>query len=1807
MDTIGRISVPDITSSGLTFPLVSDFGYGFTQQRPIITHEFGTLDAKVSQRFKVGMGPKKHAFRRQRLSFFDRDRLSQFWEGIQGAWASFLYNVPNADQSTTSTTVVWEYAPLSFQYFVNACSVGLNFIEVPTATPTYTVAQTQIRFPEGSFQTALLGQVQEFIPLVHIRVRESAVPDMYFSDRRCIIGSQLYVPRLINIGEPGSDVLLTQDINGTADNVTFTFGNADRVMGLLSNDTDLKFAQIDLSLYDTTSQTLLQLWMGNIVNFKSDGTANFSVQASDGLWQVNLLYPTRLISRTCWKTFNDGVNCPYSSAGSGGDPTSCDYYFNSTNGCLSHGMAPYFGGQPAQSQGVNIKDNSTGVMGFGRNIVTATSIISDSAWGQALPEIWCNGNYDPNMAFWTNAIIVSGRDESDFYDALGIIGLGPIGGFSGMTVAQNSDGFRYIVAPLLDGFTPHGFRVDSNLNIQSNSTTLGLREVEGDDPNFQQFALSQTGGIPGGFSAGTAAGTSFVEVRRTDQPGIQPTPADSHQLQVPLNMGLSGWTWDHTGTRTLTAGLTNPFWIAVNSYLRAVGMWTASSAAQLALFDLGSLDAGDGSGSAEIANDRVPLIIGPTGYELQFQFQGIIGARKAFRDWLMEIISCGLGYYTWSFGKLRLGTRINASAVDAYTTGNIILNSLSATPIEAAFEHLTIEFADQAYQYQANTGDYQDKDHAAYYGRAGAPLSSTMHSVGTPTLTQALRLAVTRTREEVGGINATEWRNARMYNWQTTLLGLNNHIGQVISITEPYLVPGRRGICNVAGAQITWVSGDAFDPDMVDKEIVIQGVPAIVYSVSGTVANLNQLYVTATGQIFRIITADVRVQGWKLKRDYSIEITAKTVTQSMYDLTVGPKPADVIPGSLPRARYPVPMDMVWSPYLIQGPSWDALFAGEWTFDIDQDYIALADGSAYARLLVTGRIPINATSPVTGSTSPVLGQVAVYPTGGSLQGGQTLRVALCVSDSAGRLSAPSQLGLVKIPKTTWNDFDPDITYGGTEWTYSTDRPGWGGTATYSKIAGNTITFSFIGTSITIQYIAQLNCGVVSIAIDGVVVSATLDTYNGPGATEQVTFGGLIPGATHALVITVLGTFNSPSVDAFFILDAIMVEATIPSEDNTYQLVLSNIIWPGVAGLVSYVLFAHYQDDLICAQQNDYVVPDVGSAWLPTTITFLGPITRGGWSLPSAYVDKLRIKAKKGIAVGVAYGQVTAVPNSVQVIVAGLAGATANYNGRVLSVIGRADSSTPVLNVIIQTFDPSLGMFSVLPQAVVVGDLFESIRTGDIVAVRFACDDQNHANPTQITDSTAYFLSGAMVGNLIRVLSGTGRGTPPRKIVGNTNNTLFWDQNLEIDATSIFIIEEPTWSWSADGTSLDNSNPASTTEFAVPVTNYNNQFMIVSGFTVDIYGNESADQDQPVREQWIYGNDPSRVVNVFTSIYYQQQNDVTLYVYTAAGPVTIYLLPDKEWFSDLFITKVTADGNAVTVIPAAGESINGQAALVITDAGVPYVLSPTDGTAVAFHSGQTTGQVGTGPAAGSIPVGASPGMIPVGQPIGSVGGGAIPPPAPPSSGNDTSGTITWTGGGAPWTPSITTWHDTSGVYNAVMGSNGSETYSYVVVAHTPGGLFESAVGTTTTGGTILSRTSFNSINWNALVNASSYDVYRVLGWLVGKIASGVTKVFFNDTGYVGDGNYPPTILPETGVILVTIQNSDAVTTTLLMVTRVDNAVSNAAIVLTQDGVTVASGLSATFTYSYINNKTSVSVFKLIDLNNGGVASPLFTVTV
>jgi hypothetical protein len=828
-DSIGRIIVPQLVPAA-KFPLRTDFGHGQARKRAVIVHQFADTSGKVEQRFYTGSPAPRYTFRKNFLKHSERKALIAFWEQMRGCEGAFYYDVPQEDQTFVERQVFFEDAPLTLEQLTDAaCSVGLTFVGLfdAASAPSYGITEVATRFPTGTLAAALTGQVQEIIPLIRIRVTEEAVTDIYLSDRRVTIGGILYLPRLLDIGEPGSDVLVSQSIDGATDDVRFAFGNADRVMTKLANDTELLKARAELSLYHVGSGVKLDLWAGDIVDWSCDEGPKFTVQASDIISALTLQSPVRTISRTCWRIVGDmRFGCPAAPG------STCDLGYNSPNGCLAKGgsVKLSFGAQLISPQAVTIKDNSTGTFGFGRQLVTPTSQVDESAYGKPLKEIWHNDDGIPQRGLSVKCIMIDGREESDFYEGMGIVGRGPLGAY---TVARmydsDADGkAETFLGSTLDGQPHHGFKQTDD-NGSYTDSNLGLRLVLGTDPagpgDF--FSLDRLAGTPNAgevlsgssiFLDNYAAGVAFVVIRRTDQRGIQPSEITSHDMIAMVSRGLSGLVWGGPGSRSEVPGLTNVFWVAINTYLRSLGRETADVTTQETYFDVDSAAA-----CAGVADSGVASLFGG-GSEKQFQFKGIVDGVKPLRDRLQEILNNGLGYYTWSFGKLKLGVRVNAIPDTQFSAGNMLFGSLKLEPIKPAFEKLTVEFADEEFLFKSNTSDYTDLDYALRNGRVQNPKTSQIGLIGSSTKSQSARIAVIRTREELGGVGEDEQKKARMASWRTTILGLDTEAGRVSSLVHPDV------------------------PDGLGR---------------------------------------FRIQSWKLNRDYSLDITAKTVTDSMYDLATG--------------------------------------------------------------------------------------------------------------------------------------------------------------------------------------------------------------------------------------------------------------------------------------------------------------------------------------------------------------------------------------------------------------------------------------------------------------------------------------------------------------------------------------------------------------------------------------------------------------------------------------------------------------------------------------------------------------------------------------------------------------------------------------------------------------------------------------------------------------------------------------------------------------------------------------------------------
>jgi hypothetical protein len=786
MAQIGPIPVPDIQTSATPFPLIPDWGWQEIREPRIVVHQFEADDGRTEQRFYLGDGARRFVLRfGNRLRANNLDALKAFWRDLGGPYGQFIYNAPNPNGIGT-TQVLCRFADsiLSWQQVAdNLASAGLSLVELPTTIPDYPVAGTVDRFPDVTLEAQLAASVQTIIPLVTITTRNPAYT-ICLSDRTCTIGGVFYHPRLLDRSD------ITQSLGNESDSASFTLGNADWVFAQLAEQVDLFHAALQFSAYHVQSQQKIDIWHGDIVRWHEEASGTFQVQASDGIYELALFYPSRRASQTCWKRYKDGINCTVSAP-----QLDCG---KSWKDCQDRNNGPEFGGIYIEPQPVVVRDNSQ----RGRPSMTSTSIIGASIYNQPIQEVYT----DEEMP--VQCPMVAFREESEFATGLAIVSEGPITGFS-------PDMARH----LMDGQSPHG----PGLN--------GWRSSIGDRKNPDAFGLSQllSGGAWGVPNPTNTGGTTWVEIRRKDAVGRQLTKISDHNINVVVSGGVKGYMWGSgdPASRTLVCNFTSPVWIMVNALLKAKGLWNAGAAEQVKHFDLDAAVA-----TAAICADMVPKVVGD-GLETQFQFKGVIAEEKPLRDWLTEIAQNFCGYYNFRNGKLRIGIRVNAS-VDENTAhfgiGNMLADSLEVDMLEPAFDHLTVRYGEREANWQLLNVEVYDKDHALRIYGTDTPTKAQMNLAGTCTRSQAARIGITRLRENLGGLTADEQRKARVLRFSSTILALMVDPGQVCSVTHERAPGG---------------------------------------------------------------TTKLRVNKWRLTKDWATHFEGQTVVDSCYDMMVGPKPADV--------------------------------------------------------------------------------------------------------------------------------------------------------------------------------------------------------------------------------------------------------------------------------------------------------------------------------------------------------------------------------------------------------------------------------------------------------------------------------------------------------------------------------------------------------------------------------------------------------------------------------------------------------------------------------------------------------------------------------------------------------------------------------------------------------------------------------------------------------------------------------------------------------------------------------------------------
>jgi hypothetical protein len=919
-DNLGAIVVPDPPTIS-AFPIQGMFGSGIDYTPPIAIHSFDQPGLKTEQRYLLGSGTRRFRIVKDHLSCNEYDDLKSHFEQAQASYAQFPYTHATPGGNIT-VTARYENPNLAFPHLVGMLTSdpGVTLLEVPTVVPSYTSTATVVRFPDSALTTALQGQVQRMIPLITITPRDGSAP-MYLSNQRCTVNGTLYLPRLLDWNG------ISQTIGEASDSAQFTFGNADDVWTKLVNAVNMLRAGIQFSLFHVNSNYLIQLWGGYARPWTTTSDGKFVLPASDGVFQLGLAYPTRQLSRTCWKVYR-GRFCP-ASASNGFPDCPKDY-----DACVARGVPKSFGGVVALPQSVRIKDNSTGVLGFGRSQFTSVSIADDSVYDRAVQEVYTD------EAMLVTCDVAAGRDESEFYSALGIVGEGPIGKYD-----------LNLLRHTLDGQPPH----DPLRNG-------GWRGIVGNDPAADSdfFGLDQSPwtGVPAGSSY--AGGLAFAEIRRTDAAGLQLSAVSDRAMSVTVDQGIGGWTWTAPGTRVFTPGLSNTVWVAVNVYLRALGLRidqpraaTVSPAEMEKYFDVQQAIA-----AANICDLQVPSMIVPTVNERQFPFRGVLKEKKPLKDWLQEILNCALGYYTFVNGKLWIGIRYHSGAPSAYqfTRDSILYKSLTAAPLNPQFNWLLGQFGDEEFNWALNTVGIYDMDAATFAGNGDSPqyTQNTMSFVGVSNKSQCARIVTTRLREEIGGVGPTEQRNARNFSFRTTLLALQIMAGDIVGMNHASL-PG--GYC------------------------------------------------------------EGRVQSWVLNPDFSIDIQCTATTDSMYALDSGPKPADgpaapIIPEQLPSIN-----GLTWMPNELGPVAGDPLYTDplQRTFDVWQDYKIARDGTWEAAVWVAGEMCINQFA--VGQQPRIL--EAVLAAGGALNGPMTIYLAVTQRILSGQPLAPSNLVGLWIPAGVTN--------------------------------------------------------------------------------------------------------------------------------------------------------------------------------------------------------------------------------------------------------------------------------------------------------------------------------------------------------------------------------------------------------------------------------------------------------------------------------------------------------------------------------------------------------------------------------------------------------------------------------------------------------------------------------------------------------------------------------------------------------------------------------------------------------------------
>lgn len=327
------------------------------------------------------------------------------------------------------------------------------------------------------------------------------------------------------------------------------------------------------------------------------------------------------------------------------------------------------------------------------------------------------------------------------------------------------------------------------------------------------------------------------------------------------------------------------------------------------------------------------------------------------------------------------------------------------------------------------------------------------------------------------------------------------------------------------------------------------------------------------------------------------------------------------------------------------------------------------------------------------------------------------------------------------------------------------------------------------------------------------------------------GGFIAPGTYFVVICAIdsaGLYSAPST---------ICTIVVPAGTTTNTVTIPIYQWDPAS--VNSLIFIGTSELLMSRYGSG-----TGSVGGPSfTITALSV---GQFGPPDTVFHHFRTRAKK-IDVPAVWQLPVSTVGTYTLQFTGQTWTTNQFAGRVVSLMGAAAGGRqPIYNATVVSNTADTLTVDTTTSSVIFA--------GDVIGLR---PTATSASANTVTDSLLAMTVNAQGGNLVRIIGGTGRGQPPKRIVSNTATALTiagsWD--IQPDSTSIFIVEEPNWFYDVDSAPITNADPAHSAPAEIgeiPIANIAGSTVLIEVLTEDANEASLGEWAAPFREMYIFGN-------------------------------------------------------------------------------------------------------------------------------------------------------------------------------------------------------------------------------------------------------------------------------------------------------------------------------------------------------------------